>query len=87
MSRSASEWKSKEARDVTAAATFDGRRFERMFEDIERQTKDMGSALGKYARDPGRMKPQLNNLREAANSIGTDVRVILRLLDQLEAGQ
>lgn len=85
--RSARDWKSTEASEVTAAATFDGRRFERMFEDIERRNREMGSALGKYARDPGRMKPQLQNLKEAANSIATDVRVILRLVDQLEGGQ
>ena len=69
---------------VTTAETFNGTKFYNLFEDIERQTKDMGSALGKYARDPGKMKPQLDNLSKAATRIATDIRIIQRMVDTLQ---
>jgi uncharacterized protein YabN with tetrapyrrole methylase and pyrophosphatase domain len=70
--------------EVAATQTFDENKFRLRFESIEEALKEMQSALGKYIKDPGRMKPQLDNLSDAARRIAQDIRTIQRLLEPLQ---
>lgn len=61
-----------------AADEINVHRLERLIESVEKEAKQMRSSLDLYKRDPGKYRPQIDNLVQSATSIQSAMRVILR---------
>ena len=57
-------------------------KLDRLVESIEKEVKQMRTSLDLYTKDPGKYKPQLDNLANAASTVGSTVGVIHRLIDK-----
>ncbi len=54
-------------------------KLDRLIESVEREVRQMKHSLEKYASDPARYKPQLENIAHSASSIESAMRVAYRL--------
>lgn len=54
-------------------------KLERLIDAMEKEVKQMNTSLGLYKKDPGKYKPQLDNLTNSASSVRSAVNVILRM--------
>lgn len=59
-------------------------RLERIVHSLESEAKQMVSALEKYKSDPGKNKPQLDNVAHGAAIMASSIRVLLRTLGKDE---
>jgi len=57
-------------------------KLDRLVESIEKEVKQMRTSLDLYTKDPGKYKPQLDNLANAASTVESTVGVIHRLIDK-----
>lgn len=55
-------------------------RIERHIDAIEKEVREMRHSLRVYKQDPGKYRPQLNNLAQAANVARRSAEHILRVL-------
>ena len=58
----------------------------RLIPALEKQAKELKHALKMYKKDPGKYRPQLDNMEDAMNQLGSLHRVMERRLNKLRYG-